>query len=1015
MPKMKKTESSKRYFVRIDSTPRQLWTIDLKRTKVIEQSGSVGAELDTCTEEFAKGSEAEEAYGSRIANAIEKGMIQTDADDLDFAIIRRLKLSEEDLRLASFRELPPLPKPKPKKFNLDKCIQLLRVHFRQSGHSLDFPIAMEREECIFWLKCLDEISNLYRKSYTSSEKHDFNVLITIDEFFTFIDNNQRAYSTYDSPKFVIILYNLYGIEAITAKLLQACRNNTWYSLYTGLVHGIAAYVKPYLTSDELSRTRATIQSEIDSIDSEADFAPKKCYPFQYIANLFGLTDYAEAFLKTAPDKAMLNVYFGNHYPQLYMFVGLESSTEVARHLHRLTEDLFEYLNPQAFFGMPDSWPLRVFLSASGFDALDLIGSSICSTPYKGDAKEWFRAFTMANGPEAAIPVLRCKLNSSVSHLALAWLEKNVANSIEGLVPAAAGTDQLADAAIEYLQNAKRQGHEKWIEQSVARQPASIDTHRVKEEVLGWNPGASSVDSKLSKTVAETDLNVATPEVPAPEWLQQANVQSKSRKKLPSWALAHNLPPIHHEGYPFRESEIEAIVLALATTDLSVEHPLLEAIQNNVQPHQRDAFVWQLYENWKKHGSDAKERWALASFGHLAGDGVIKKLVDLINEWPGEGHHQRSVFGLEILRAIGSDFALMHLLALSRNAKFPGLKLKATQKADAIAYLRGLTLEECEDRVVPDCGLDSNGKKEFSFGTRSFGFVLGKGTKPMLRDEAGKLLSELPQPKSSDDQAEAEAAINAWKLTKKQIKEVTSFQIKRLESAMLKGRRWKALDFEKYFVRHPLMTLLAQGLLWGRYDSNKKLVSTFRITNERDFADVTDQSISLEPSQLVGIVHPVYLDPSEKAAWNSVMDDYGILQPFAQLEKRVYYLTEEERGQSSLENYVDFSIISKDLFFPLNKTNWNERSIDDQKGMFYKGFGEHKTIGVICHEGKIETWEATKIPVVDAYFVPLDPLSADSASNILSKSRQMTLSEIDPIVINEVISMLRALKHKSEKS
>jgi hypothetical protein len=64
-----------------------------------------------------------------------------------------------------------------------------------------------------------------------------------------------------------------------------------------------------------------------------------------------------------------------------------------------------------------------------------------------------------------------------------------------------------------------------------------------------------------------------------------------------------------------------------------------------------------------------------------------------------------VTGLDVLAAIGSDVALMHLNGIAQKVKFKGLQEKARAKIDQLAQARGLSAEELADRLVPDLGLD----------------------------------------------------------------------------------------------------------------------------------------------------------------------------------------------------------------------------------------------------------------------------------------------------------------------
>ena len=118
---------------------------------------------------------------------------------------------------------------------------------------------------------------------------------------------------------------------------------------------------------------------------------------------------------------------------------------------------------------------------------------------------------------------------------------------------------------------------------------------------------------------------------------------------------------------------------------------------------------------------------------------------MLRDWPGESQHVRRVFGLECLRAIGTDVALMQLSGIAQKLPFKGLKAKATEFMEVIARDRGLSRAELEDRIIPDCELDDRGGRVFDFGPRQFRFALGNAMKPMVRDEAGKLKDDLPKP------------------------------------------------------------------------------------------------------------------------------------------------------------------------------------------------------------------------------------------------------------------------------
>jgi Domain of unknown function (DUF4132) len=103
--------------------------------------------------------------------------------------------------------------------------------------------------------------------------------------------------------------------------------------------------------------------------------------------------------------------------------------------------------------------------------------------------------------------------------------------------------------------------------------------------------------------------------------------------------------------------------------------------------------------------------------------------------------------------------------------------------------------------------------------------------PKIRDGEGNLTPNLPKPKASDDATLAERTIADWKVLKQQIQAIAKTQSDRLEKDMISQRRWHLEEFETYLVQHPLMTNLAQRLIWGLYDASGLHVS-FRVTEDR---------------------------------------------------------------------------------------------------------------------------------------------------------------------------------------
>ncbi len=423
-------------------------------------------------------------------------------------------------------------------------------------------------------------------------------------------------------------------------------------------------------------------------------------------------------------------------------------------------------------------------------------------------------------------------------------------------------------------------------------------------------------------------------------------------KPPGWITRGDLPPIIVGGRKLNEEQSKAVLASLTKSTLGAAHPLVAALKAHADRPSLDAFAWALFERWQVEGAPSKEKWAMSALGLLGSDDTALKLTPLVRAWPGESQHQRAVFGLECLRAIGTDVALMQLNGIAQKVSFKGLKAKARELMEAIATDRNLSRTELEDRIVPDCDLDERGSRVFDFGPRQFRFALGGDMKPMVRDEAGKLKDDLPKPGAKDDSALAGAAVDDWKRLKKQIREVVKVQAERLEQAMVTGRRWKPDDFESLLVRHPLLINLVRLILWGQYDETGKLISTFRVTEERDFADVNEATYRLDGQAKVGIVHPLHLTGDQKSAWGEIFGDYEIIPPFPQLGREARRLEPSEENATEILRNKGIKVPSITLVGILDKHGWN-RGVPQDGGVFdehSKPFDGANVTAVIQYDG-----------------------------------------------------------------
>lgn len=475
-----------------------------------------------------------------------------------------------------------------------------------------------------------------------------------------------------------------------------------------------------------------------------------------------------------------------------------------------------------------------------------------------------------------------------------------------------------------------------------------------------------------------------------------NVLPGKMPKLPSFFVPASFRrPEIKSGEALPVSAVEHIGMMLAISKLDAPYIGLEIVRDLCARETLAEFAWDMFEAWIAAGASSKEGWAFAALGLLGDDETARRLAPKIREWPGEAAHARAVAGLDILASIGTDVALMHLNAIANKVKFKGLQDRAREKIAAVAETRGFTTEELADRLVPDLGLDEQGASELDFGVRKFYVCFDESLKPFVKDDQGVRLKDLPKPIKSDDAVLADAAAERFKQMKKDAKAIASMQVTRLELGMVAQRRWSAEDFRTFFLKHPVMRFLAARVVWGVYEKDV-LRDCFRVAEDWTLADKDDTTYRLNDDATVGIAHVLEIPSTLQAAFGQVFADYEILQPFKQLGRETYALTDAEKAASEIIRFAAKEVATGSVMGLVNR-GWERGAAQD--GGWVGEF--HKRISDDC-------WvEATLDPgtvVGDMSYEPIQKITVIQARkpNTWDKNGIVALTDLNPIIASEIL-------------
>jgi hypothetical protein len=480
---------------------------------------------------------------------------------------------------------------------------------------------------------------------------------------------------------------------------------------------------------------------------------------------------------------------------------------------------------------------------------------------------------------------------------------------------------------------------------------------------------------------------------------------KKAKTMPAFWKPASLPrPLlarRDKRLPVAATKVLGVILAASTLD--APHPSLASVKEALDPESLATFAWGLFSAWLGEGEgNSKESWAFTALGHLGGDEAARKLTPRIREWPGESAFGRATLGLDVLAAIGTDVALMNLDGIAEKVKYKGLQERARAKVQQIAAARGLTGEELADLLVPDLGLDDHGTLRLDFGPRAFRVGFDHELKPIVLDEGGKQLPDLPKPGKSDDGAKAAAAQARFKALKQDVKALAGAQILRLERAMCSRRTWKAATFRQVIADHPLMRHLARRIVWGVYERGA-LGATFRVDEEGGLTDEEDAPFALDPAAAVGIPHALESAALERT-WGPLFGDYEIIQPFAQFGRPTFAPTAAEKKRDALDR-VEGKKVELGHVLGLMNHGWEKgRSLDN--GWIWdlsKPLPGGHVAKLVLKSGLMASGVARESPH-EQELGTVDLATKATAA----KKKKLTWADVDPIVFSELVYDLSRL-------
>ncbi|UFS99718.1 DUF4132 domain-containing protein [Nocardia huaxiensis] len=596
---------------------------------------------------------------------------------------------------------------------------------------------------------------------------------------------------------------------------------------------------------------------------------------------------------------------------------------------------------------PNATRLAVLLAcADGDIALEHLG-----TP--PPALDYSRRDLASNDTVSVLTCILGRFDTDAVEFVLPVLRKNPAELGRAL-GALTGTEITRLMAGGLRRKAEREGALEWFDRHIGTAAADLIADALSDSA-GERSRATAALRTLSADhrarirstalafgpeVGAAITAIIGPEPPAPrasglpEWFDPATLPPvflrETRRALPDSAIIELGSLLASYERTARPLEVAMLLEAGESAEpIETVRPPAHSAQNNepagipgikslVDSASLAEFAWALFEEWRLAEFPWQDDWVLTAVGLLGDDETADRIALYLHMWSSNSLDSFAVSWLDALVAIGTRGALRHLHRLSERAGMWACRDAARLRLEQVAARAQLTLEDLLDSLAPTFGFDAGGRLELDYGPRGFLVQLDDQLNLHTFDAVrpghgpwspGARRRAVPKP-AADDSPTAGVAHRRYRTARKGMKRAVREQARRLESAMVRGRRWPVAAHRQTFGTHPLLARLARRVVWATYDDAGIPFRTFRIAEDGSYADVSDRAVSLPEPVRVGVAHPLDLGGAVPA-WTEVFTDYEILQPFEQLARAVFPPASPEAADG-VERFRDLTVSTGSL-------------------------------------------------------------------------------------------------------
>jgi len=249
-----------------------------------------------------------------------------------------------------------------------------------------------------------------------------------------------------------------------------------------------------------------------------------------------------------------------------------------------------------------------------------------------------------------------------------------------------------------------------------------------------------------------------------------------------------------------------------------------------------------------------------------------------------------------LAAMPDGAGVPYLARVLARTKYPKIKARIDAKLNEAAALAGMSRATLDELTVPTHDLDRDGVRRFGLGDGEA--VLRAGTRDADIEWIAASGKALKSP-SVAMKADAET-LKAVKQAAKELDADLSIQPARLQRLYLDDRRLSTDEWQTRYLDHPLMRGFTRKLLWWVDGADGASTAALPDAAGEALCDVAGRPIEIDGAT-IRLWHPIEASAAEVEAWRDRLEALELTQPFAQVWREVYALTDAERTTGTYSN------------------------------------------------------------------------------------------------------------------